>query len=119
MVSLDLDLVVAPDEVGSAGRLLHSLSVAGTESKLRVRIRTDPRYAGFVSRAQQTQALGLALPVASLEDILQGKIWAAQEPTRRPTKRRKDILDIERILEAYPDLRAQVPSDIIQRLPEP
>jgi hypothetical protein len=53
--------------------------------------------------------LGIDLPVAALEDILQGKIWAASDSTRRPTKRRKDLLDIERILENYPHLRRRVP----------
>lgn len=104
---------------GSAETLLHSLNVAGTDSKLRVQIQTGPRYAAFVSRAHQTEVLGLALPVARLEDILQGKIWAARDEARRPSKRRKDILDIERILEAYPDLRAQVPAEIIERLQAP
>jgi hypothetical protein len=54
--------------------------------------------------------------VARLEDILQGKIWAAQDPTRRPSQQRKDLLDIERILEAYAGLRSQVPADILHRL---
>jgi hypothetical protein len=44
-----------------------------------------------------------------VEDVLQGKIWAASDSSRRPTKRRKDLLDIERILENYPSLRERVP----------
>jgi hypothetical protein len=40
--------------------------------------------------------------------VLQGKIWAVSEDTRRPTKRRKDLLDIERLLENYPHLRERV-----------
>ena len=49
-------------------------------------------------------------------DILRAKVWAAQDPARRPTKRRKDVLDIERILEAFPELRAEVPADILDRI---
>jgi len=126
LVSLDLDLVVATEQNESVERILrsqfhverfpHRLSISSTASKLRVQIQTDTRYSEFISRARQAEVLGLTLPVASLEDILQGKIWAAQDPTRRPSKRHKDLLDIERILEAYPGLRSQVPTDILQKL---
>jgi hypothetical protein len=54
--------------------------------------------------------------VARLEDVLQGKIWAAQDPTRRGSKRQKDLADIARLVESYPDLRRQVPVDILNRL---
>ena len=126
LVSLDLDLVVAAEQLPSLEELLrshfkverfpHSLNVAFTGSKLRVQIQTDPRYGMFLERARTADVLGLALPVASLKDILQGKIWAAQDPARRPSKRRKDLLDIERIVEAYPLLRALLPPDILERL---
>jgi len=54
--------------------------------------------------------------VAAIEDILQGKIWAAQDETRRGSKRQKDLADIARLLEADPALRDRVPPDIAQRL---
>src|SRR4029077_11846724 len=85
----------------------HSLNISAAGSDLRVQIQTDPRYAPFVERSTVREVLGLHLPVASLEDVLQGKIWAASEPQRPRTERRKDLLDIERILEANPDLRAR------------
>ena len=129
LVSLDLDLVVAVDQLERLTQLLigqfkverfpHSVNVAGGGSKLRVQIQTDPRYSSFVERARPASVLGLSLPVAMIEDILQGKVWAALDVTRRPSKRRKDLLDIERIVEAYPDLRAQVPPDILDRLQLP
>jgi hypothetical protein len=56
--------------------------------------------------------LGLELPVASVEDVLQGKIWAAQDAGRRGSKRQKDLADIARLLEKYPELRRQVPQEI-------
>ncbi|MBK9778658.1 MAG: nucleotidyl transferase AbiEii/AbiGii toxin family protein [Anaerolineales bacterium] len=56
------------------------------------------------------------MPVARLEDILQGKVWAIQDPDRRASKRQKDLADIARILESYPDLKAQVPADVLARL---
>jgi len=113
LVSLDLDLVVAVDQVELVTRWLAE-HAAG--SKLRVQIQTDPRYFPFVQRARPVSVLGLSLPVATIEDILQGKIWAAQDPARRPSKRRKDLLDIERVADAYPALRAQIPPVILDRL---
>lgn len=54
--------------------------------------------------------------MAGLEDVLQGKVWAAGDPTRRPSKRQKDLADIARLLEAYPHLRERVPADLLARL---
>jgi hypothetical protein len=56
------------------------------------------------------------MPVAKLEDVLRGKIWAALDPERRGSKRQKDLADIARILEAYPQLKAQVPESIQRKL---
>ena len=53
--------------------------------------------------------------MAKLEDVLQGKVWAARDPAR-PSKRQKDLADISRLLEAYPELRSRVPEDILSRL---
>ena len=58
----------------------------------------------------------MTLPVASLADTLQGKIWAALDPDRRGSKRQKDLADIARLIEAYPGLRAQVPPELLARL---
>ena len=83
---------------------------------MRVRIQTDPRYAAFLEHASRQNVLGLIWPVASVEDVLRGKVWAAQDPARRASKRQKDLADIARILEAYPALRLQVPEPILSRL---
>lgn len=126
LVSLDLDIVVAVDRLPDVRAVLerefevkefpHSLNVSARGSELRVQIQTDPRYAAFVERATTRVVLGVSLPVAAIEDVLQGKIWAAQDATRRPSKRRKDLLDIERLLEAFPELRERVPQDVLDRL---
>jgi hypothetical protein len=81
-----------------------------------VQVQTDPRYFDFVERASTRDVLGTPLPVADVKDILQGEVWAALDSHPRPTKRRKDLLDIERLLEAGPDLRAIVPAEILQGL---
>jgi hypothetical protein len=60
--------------------------------------------------------LGVTLPVAKLEDVLEGKIWAVLDPARRASKRQKDLVDISRILEKYSHLRPAVPEEILARL---
>lgn len=126
LVSLDLDLVVAVDQLEQVESLLvqhfrvehfpHSLNISLTGSDVRVQIQTDPRYTIFLDHASPQPVLGMTLPVASPEDILQGKVWAAQDPTQRASKRQKDLADIARLLEAYPTLQHQVPPDILARL---
>jgi hypothetical protein len=85
-------------------------------SDLRVQIQTDPRYFDFPARAQQQVVLGIELPVASLPDTLQGKVWAVLDPQRRASKRQKDLADIARLLEAHPPLRPLVPPSVLDRL---
>jgi hypothetical protein len=94
----------------------HSLNVSASGSDLRIQIQTDARYADFVEGSTIREVLGLRLPVASIEDVLQGKIWAACHPARRGAERRKDLLDIERLLESNPDLKTRVPSEILREL---
>lgn len=126
LVTLDLDIAVAAESSEALERTLgerfdvkrfpHSLNVAAAGSDLRVQVQTDPRYSAFVERATRRPVLGLTLPVADIEDLLQGKIWAATDPDRRPGKRGKDLLDIRRLTDAYPDLRGRIPQEILERL---
>src|SRR5258706_5711074 len=117
LVSLDLDLVVSVDQIEEVEGLLrarfqverfpHSLNVSASDSKLRVQIQTDPRYYDFPKRASVREVLGLNLPVAAVDDVLNGKIWAALGTERRERKRRKDLLDIGRLLEVHPEFRSR------------
>jgi hypothetical protein len=126
LVSLDLDLALAAGEVGRLEALLagafdvmrfaHSLNASAPGSDLRVQFQTDPRYSDFVERAAPRNVPGLTLPVASLEDVLRSKVWAAQDPQTRGSKGQKDLADIARLLETYPDLRGEVPEDVLGRL---
>jgi hypothetical protein len=126
LVSLDLDLAVAVDQIDQVDQLMrghfqvaafpHSLNVSSVGSNLRVQFQIDPQYGDFVERASTRDVLGLQLPVASIEDVLQGKIWAALHPERRVTKRRKDLLDIERLVESYPGLKSRLPEEILSQL---
>jgi hypothetical protein len=126
LVSLDLDLVVAVDQKDKVKSLLgkhfllkmfpHNLNVTIPDSDVRVQIQTDRRYSSFLERASVRSLLGMELPVASVEDVLQGKIWAALDSEQRGSKRQKDLADIARILENYPQYRSRVPKEILERL---
>jgi len=117
LVSLDLDLAVAVDQVDQVRKLMqehfqveafpHSLNIRSAGSNLRVRFQTHPRYGEFVERASIREVLGLQLPVASIEDVLQAQVWAGSK---------RSLLDIARLLESYPALRARVPEDTLRQL---
>src|SRR5437764_476810 len=101
MVTLDLDVVIATDQFDEARAALeaafkvrefpHTLNLSQYGSDLRIQIQLNPCFAGFAERAEVRIVLGMRLPVATLEDVLQSKIWAAQEPTRRASKQVKDL----------------------------
>jgi hypothetical protein len=46
------------------------------------------------------------------QDVTQGKLWAYSDPSRRLSKRKKDELDLIRLAEAHPELKAMYPSDL-------
>jgi hypothetical protein len=127
-ITLDFDLVMAADDLPALERALAgdfdlerfalTTNVTSPESGLRVQISTDARYAGAIERAGRRAVLGCEMRVAALPDVLQGKIWAAESPDRRPLKRQKDLFDVARLLEAHPELRELVPADILSKLPE-
>jgi hypothetical protein len=56
--------------------------------------------------------------VASREDTLRGKILACQDPEHRASKRQKDLLDIMRLVEAYPKLKKLLPADLAKKVSE-
>jgi len=126
VVSLDLDLVVTSDRVDElvetleqrfpVHRFLHSITVSSPSSDLRVRIQTDPKYQGFIARASRRMILGYEVSVAALEDVLQGKVWAFYDPTRRPSKRQKDLADIMRLVETHPHLIALLPEPLREQI---
>ena len=94
-------------------RCTPTIEVRAEGSNLRVQIRTQPEYAAFVSRAQWRDVLGLHLPVAAIEDLLQEKIWAASSPDYDVRKRLEDLTDIHRLIETFPDMRSRVPDEIL------
>ena len=126
VVSLDLDIVIAASDVSrlvkafpaewQIDHFAHSVNISAPGSDLRVQVQTDPRYQTFLARVSSRIVLGTRLMVASLDDVLTGKVWAVQDEQLRPSKRQKDLADIARILERYPDLRSHVPQGVLDRL---
>jgi len=94
----------------------HSDNAQTKESKLRIQFTTDERYQQFLSDTRLTRVLENDVPVASLENIVRGKLWAWRDPKRRLSKRKKDELDLIRVAEKYPGLRQMMPPEITDQL---
>jgi len=126
VVSLDLDIVVAAGSIKVLKKALHgefkarefpdSLNISCRGSDLRIQVQTDPRYQAFLAKSGTKDVLGYKMPVARVEDVLQGKIWAALDDSRRPSKRQKDLADILRLTERRKTLIALVPAELKSRL---
>jgi hypothetical protein len=61
-----------------------------------------------VARAIVVDAGGFQLRLAGPADLVILKLAAAEEPRRRPSKRRQDLVDIVTLLEDHPDVAAEV-----------
>ena len=126
VVSLDLDVVIATDDIEkvcdavekefSVERFSHSINLTSSQSDLRIQLQTDPRYQGFIRNASVREVLGYQMRVATLEEVLQGKIWAYSDEQRRMSKRQKDLADILRLVEAYPVLEEKLPASVREML---
>ncbi|MBN1255410.1 MAG: hypothetical protein JXA50_09075 [Deltaproteobacteria bacterium] len=126
VVSLDLDVVVAASDIEAVcaavekhftiERFAHSINLSSSESDLRIQLQTDHRYQEFIHNATVRDVLGYEMKVAKVDDVLQGKVWAYSDEQRRMSKRQKDLADIARLLEVYPDLADKVPSQIRDKL---
>jgi hypothetical protein len=127
VVTLDADFAVAGGEglieaLRNRGfqteSFPHSINAALSGSRLRLQITINSRYAGFPARAVPGRLFGLELPVASLEDLVQGKLWALADPARRPSKRAKDRADIIRLAESHPCVLSLVAPGLVPELDE-
>ena len=77
-----------------------------------IQIQTDERYQSFIKSAVTKTILGYKMKVASLEDLLKGKIWAYSDEERRRSKRQKVLADILRLVETHPHLNDLLPDNI-------
>ena len=127
VVSLDMDIVAAVEDVGAicksaeeggfkVEQFEHSVNITSSGSDLRIQLQADPRYQKFIPNAKDMDVLGYKMRVANVEDVLQGKIWAYMDKTRRKSKRQKDLADIFRIIEKFPQLEATLPGDLREEL---
>jgi hypothetical protein len=127
VVSLDMDVVAANEDVGAIcnaakeqglkiEQFEHSVNLTSVNSDLRIQLQSDPRYQKFVSNADGRNVLGYTMRVARIEDVLQGKVWAYSDKTRRKSKRQKDLADIFRIIEKFPQLETSLPQTIREEL---
>jgi hypothetical protein len=118
LVAKNLDAVQAA--LSAAGFVVKSfpdsINATKRESKLSLQFSTAPRYQAFVEHAQPGEVLGCTVPIASLPDLIQRKVWAWSDPTRRLSKHKKDELDLVRIAESYPAMRAMIPAEIVSQL---
>ncbi len=126
VVSLDFDIVVstaklvelkhAASELFEIREFPHSVNLYCDDSDIRIQIQKDKRYLPFIDRASKRKVLGYEMNVAAIEDVMQGKIWAYSDSSRRRSKRQKDLADIFRILETFPHLTNQLPEEISNML---
>jgi len=122
VVSMDLDIVVVAKEfdrlIKASGKIFkienfpHSLNLSNPKTDLRIQLQTDSRYQLFIPRASVKEVMGYKMKVATLEDVLQGKIWAYSDEERRKSKRQKDLADIFRLVETFPQLIDLLPESI-------
>ncbi|MEK6776118.1 MAG: hypothetical protein AABY87_04450 [bacterium] len=123
VVSLDLDLVVVSDRIHAlrsaaqakgmkVEEFEHSINLSVSGSDLRIQLKTDPLYQDFVKRAERHEILGYEMVVASLADVIRGKVWAYTDQSRRKSKRQKDLSDILRLVETHSELKSMLPPDI-------
>jgi hypothetical protein len=125
--TLDADLVVVGHQIAGLTEYLqsegfkveehpHSRNAQAPGSQLRIQFTTDHRYQPFPARSVEAEVLGVRVKVACLADVAQGKLWAYSDPQRRLSKRKKDELDLIRLAETYPELKAHYPRELRDQL---
>ena len=113
MVTLDADFALtaatgAADALRSVGvsveEFSHSINAILPGRRHRIQITVNSHYRAFPSRAVHATLFGVQIPIASLADVVQGKLWVATDPTRRASKRMKDTAAL---------LRAEIPINVL------
>jgi hypothetical protein len=126
VVSLDLDIVVVLEGLDKLiesakdkfkiEKFPHSINLGSKDSDVRIQLQTDKRYQDFIRKASVKDVMGYKMNVASLEDVLKGKVWAYSDIQRRGSKRQKDLADIMRIIESFPELKSTLPESIVENI---
>jgi hypothetical protein len=68
---------------------VHFINAQMKGSDLRIQLTTDERYQQFLSDTKVLEVLGVRVPVAALDNIVRGKVWAWSDEKRRASKRKK------------------------------
>lgn len=126
MVTRDVDIVVATadtartvevlEQAGFSSETLEGSVNFSGQSNVSIQLSTEDCYQEFVSRAIPADVHGILMRVASAKDTLDGKIRAWRDPSRRQSKRLKNLGDIVRMVEALPELRDSLPPDIAEQI---
>ena len=129
MVTQDVDFVVAADSVERAVTALKEAGFTSEQfewainfkgaSKVSIQLTTEDDFKGFASRGVAADVHGILLRVANLDDTLTGKIRAWSDPTRRQSKRIKDLGDMARLVEAHPELWAKLTDELKEQIDKP
>lgn len=129
MVAQHVDFVVAADSVEQAVSSLEAVGFTSEQfdwsinfkgaSKVSIQLTTEDGYKGFASRGVAADVHGILLRVASLDDTLTGKIRTRSDPPRRQSKRLKDLGDIARLVEAHPELWANLTDELKAQIDKP
>lgn len=129
MVTRDFDFVVATDSIA---RVVEVLEAAGFvaerfewsinfqgRSSVALQLSTEDFYREVPGRGVAADVHGVLMRVASLEDTVRGKVKAWSEPSRRQSKRMKDLTDIARLLESHPTIWSLLPAELQHQLEPP
>jgi hypothetical protein len=125
--TLDADLVVIAANLPKLSHHLqelgfkieehpHSLNAQVPGSQLRIQFTMDERYQSFPANSIEAEVLGVRARIACLADVTQGKLWAYSDPKRRLSKRKKDELDLIRLVEKYPQLKTTYPAELLEQI---
>jgi hypothetical protein len=125
IVTCAIDIIVATEDIDRSEKILceagfsaakHAWSINFTgKSNVSIQLSTEEFYRDFPSRAVAADVHGILLRVACLRDTLAGKIKAYSDTDRRQSKRLKDLADIVRLAEAHPELRSDIPVEILEQ----
>lgn len=129
MVTQDVDLVVASESIEEVIKILEeagfrserfewSVNFQG-HSKVSIQLSTEEHYLDYPARSVPADVHGILMRVASLEDTLVGKIRAWKDPSRRQSKKLKDLGDIARLVESHPNLWKTLPDGLKSVIEKP
>jgi hypothetical protein len=129
MVTQDVDFVVAAEDIERAVSLLEKAGFKPERfegfvnfqgrSQVSLQLSAEEFYREFLARSVAADVHGILLRVASLEDTLRGKMRAWSDPTRRQSKRIKDLADITRLVESHLGLWDLLTDELKQQIQQP